>query len=273
MSSFNSLFLALCFSTFLAAGALAQVDERTPPPAEKLEAQKLAAKFFNEYRKSRDVSPLIPKFFIKDFGDRLMFCRTTGDCGGSNRDFWGKDEALTALGGTPGDHMRSYLLFINFAHFSGEAFEHLAIRAGKKPSEYEQGEEEFEKMLQTYLIDRPDLWKTWQAFIFDERPITFATLQEYRQHHNDFGLVVKALDQLEAKLRAERIRKQPRSIRAFRPEDFKVDKELNRGKFFGFANSTWIYQIWPKDFEVPFVVDMIREKGKLKIVAIYPPID
>lgn len=263
--------LVLCLSALLAVGVLAQVDERIPPPAEKLEAQKLAAKFFNEYRKRRDVLPLIPKFFIEDFGDRLMFCRTTGDCGGTNRDFWQKDEALTALGGTRTDHMRSYVLFVNYFHFAQEAFEHLAIRAGRKPSEYEQGEEEFEKMLRKYLANRPDLWKHWETFIGDERRITFRTLEEYRQHQNDFGLVVKAIGRLEGELRVERVRKHPRPIRAFRPEDFRVYKEPNRGKFFRFPSSTRIYQVWPDDLN--FIVDMTRENGKLKIIAIYPPID
>jgi hypothetical protein len=257
----------------MTAGVLAQVDERIPPSAEKLEAQRLAAKLFNDYRKSRDLSPLIPKFFINDFVVRLTSCRTTGDCGGTNRDFWEKDEGLTALGGTPADHMRSYVLFINFFHFSHEALDHMASRAGRKLSEYEQGEEEVKKMLQSHLIDRPDLRKTWETIIGDEPPIKFTTLKEYRQHQNDLGLIVKALDRLEAKLRAERIRKHPRSIPPFRPQDFTVYRELNRGKFFGFESSKWMYQVWSHGLDVPFIVDMIREKGKFKIVAVYPPID
>jgi hypothetical protein len=55
-------------------------------------------------------------------------------------------------------------------------------------------------------------------------------------------------------------------------KDSDIYAEKSIAGFFNYPNGTRMIEVW--DIEnLPFKIDLIRERGKLKIIAVYPPID
>lgn len=264
------LFLLLLQSGF----AQVQVDERIPPKGEIREAQNLAARFFNSYQNTQDISPLIKEFFIRDFSTRLKFCRTSGECGGFGRDFWGKDEELTKVHGTERDYLRGYINSINYFYLYSRSIVFLASLAGKQLSESEEDSENIvEQKLREELKGNPEALKLNFFGNPDESLPKLMSLGEFHARQIKYEQLVVALRTIERKLRTELVRKRPKTILRVRPSEFRVYKEPNKGRFFKYSTEIQVYDVSSAKDNILFKIDIIRDGRKLKIVAVYPPMD
>ncbi len=249
-----------------------QKDERIPPKPEELEAQTLAAEFFNAYRRTQDIGSLVEQFFIKDFETRLKNCRTSGGCGGFGRDFWGEDEELSSLSASADDHLKRYVTAVNYLFLYSQCYAHLARIASKPTAEYEQGEKILDKLLRGELKENSAVLKLGFFGQHEDRPVV-KSLAEFHELQSRLETLVGSLRVVERNLQAELLQKFPKTILDARPKDFRVYKEPNREGFFGYAETTQMYDVWPETDGFFLKIDMIREKGTLRIVAVYPPMD
>ncbi len=264
--------IILALSILLAPHHWAQVDERIPPPAEKLEAQQLAAKFFNSFLKTRDISPLIKKLFITEFSSRLKYCRTTGECRGFGRDFWETDEELLSLKGTEKDYLRSYINTLNYLFLYFQALDHLAALAGQKPEDYaEAGGKRIELMLHKVLKKHPAVLKLGFFSNPDASMPHAKTLAKFRQRQVNYEVLNSTLRDIVIKLQSQRLQKRATLPLTFKNDDFRVYKEPNRDGFFHYPLTEPIYDVWGD--RPMFRIEMIRESKKIRIVAVYIPMD
>ncbi len=90
----------------------------------------------------------------------------------------------------------------------------------------------------------------------------------------DFEKLNQALRTVASSLRKERKRHTSETDLAMSPGSFRIDLEENSGRFFNYPAGTKMIEVWPDEIAaLPFKMDLIRVGGKLKIVAIYPPMD
>jgi hypothetical protein len=261
-----------------AVTVLSQVDERIPPEPEKKEAQRLASAAMNDLLESRDLRPLINKYFIDDFSKRLQFCGETGKCGGFAKDFWQKNDELVSLKGTRADYQRTYINAINSWFLYLQAQVDLAHLRNKKILELNEVEEkEVVQQLRSRIIKKlgknSGLLKLSWFENPDAPPPKVKSLKEYRALEAKYEELNSALRLVEKTLRKQLAHSDPHSVRLLTPNDFRIYKEPVERTFFNFSPEIQIYQAWSDLDSGMFVIDMIREKGKLKIVAFYPPID
>jgi hypothetical protein len=267
------IFPLIFITLLLTVGGIPQVDVRIPPRRERIEAQKLAANFFNAYRKTQDIGPLFNRFFVHDFKNRLKNCRTADYCGGTNRDFWDEDEDLVKLSGSADDHFRKYRNTINYLALASYCYAHLAEMRGKDPSEFEEGGKILEEMLRDELKGNSDTLKLHYDF-WSGGVVKTDSLAEFDQLQLKFETLIAALRAVQKRLEGELIRKKPIARTKFLPADFRVYRERNTDAFFGYSKETQVYEVWPEDVGIPpFKLDMVREKGSLRIIAVYPPMD
>jgi len=251
-----------------------QIDTRIPPKAEHEEAQSLGSDFFNQYEKTQDLAPLIATFFIRDFTSRLKYCGMTGKCGGFARDFWQENDELSSLNGTKEDYARLYINSINSMTLGFRSMAYLAMLSNKKPSDYEEaGWNELKKRVAKRLRIRPQALKLGFFEESDVALVKAKTLREFRHRLVGSENVNAALRVVERHLRLELLRKRPATRLSVRPSEFRVYKEANKEGFFHFPVDVPMYNVWTDNDFIILKVDMVREDGKLKIVAVYPPID
>lgn len=258
---------------FQATTGFTQVDERIPPKAEELEAQTFAAEFFNRYQNTQDIAPVIGQFFIKDFSTRLRACKVTGGCRGFARDFWGKDEELVQLKGTEEDHLRRYANSINYLFLYFRTLGYLADLAGKDVAEFEDGGKRIQQELSVELKAYPDVLKLDFFSSLDEPSPQLKSLLDFRELETNREILNAKLRGVERKFREDLLRRHPKTDLVYTATQFRVFKERNSERFFGYPVEVQIYDVWTRGSGTVLKIDMIREGGKLKIVAVYPPID
>ncbi len=255
-------------------GSVGQRDERTPPKAEEREAQILAADFFKRLQETQDISLLLKQYFIEDFSIRLKYCGTSGECGGFGRDFWQKNEELTLLNGTERDYERDYINSINYLFLYFRSIAHQAVISGQKLAENEESAaKEINQRLKEKLKDHPEALKLnfWEN---PDEPLPEAkTLDEFRGRLVNFERLNAALRVIEKDLRVKLSRKHSKTRLTFTPKEFRVYKEPNKERFFRYPASIQMFDVWAFNDSVLLKIDMVRERGKLRIVAVYPPMD
>jgi hypothetical protein len=264
------LFIA-CFNI-----ASAQKPYPTPTAEETKEARELAVRFYNRYNETQDIEPLIKEFFIKDFLTRLKFCRKTGECGGFARDFWGKDDKLVKLKAVIKDFRRSYSFSINYLYLFFRIVNHINII---QPDNLDKLEQLAADKIKNELKDKPELLK-YGYFLSEDEEIETSkktkTLAGFRKQMIEAEKLNTELRKLELKLRSKAEKAAPKAKLRFFPNDFRIDIEENMGLFFNYPEGTRMIEVWRKSDEndfIPFKIDLIKANGKLKVVAIYPPID
>ncbi len=256
-----------------ASNALAQTDERTPPPKEDAEVKVLVAAFYNDLLKTKTLGPLIGKYFVSDVSTRLKYCGNTGNCGGFARDFWQENEELTSLGGSKADFRMQYIVNFDLLFLYSIAYYHLSEgvpeNTSKNPLSHspEGVASAIRKKLEAELVNNPAVLRL-DPFANSDLPAA-KTIADYRKRLRDQETFCDALRRLVTKL----IRNSERRSNAVGPSDFRVYKEPSAEEFFRYPKGTWMYSVWGENELILFVTDVVREKGQLKIVAAYPPID
>ncbi len=256
--------------------ASAQITYPTPTAEETKEAQELAARFYNRYNETQDIEPLIKEFFIENFSARLKFCRTTDKCGGFARDFWGKDEELIKLKAVIKDFRRSYSFSINYFYLFFRIVNHINII---QPNNSDKLEQLAADKIKNELKGKPELLKYAYFLSADEEIETSKktkTLAGFRKQMIKAEKLNAELRKFESKLRTEAETKVSVSTIELTDTDFSIGIIENSGLFFNYPAGTKMIDAWTKsdkDYFLPFKMDLIKENGKLKVVAIYPPID
>lgn len=264
--------IALLLGVLLSA-VLAVATQNAPKVSaqDEREAKAVAEAFFQKYLETTDLTPLLREFFVTDFPTRLKFCGTSDedDCGGFGKDFWEKNEELTKLNGEEADFKRVYVNKVNYLFLYTRSVSNLQIATNGK-TEHESmvlaeklitrrlGEllKEYPKALQYHLFANPDSVSP-----------EYRTLDQYTNGMLDFERLNQALRTIENETR-------PKNKSVNRTISFRIDYKDNIRRFFKYPSGTRIIEAWPDEFQwFPFKIDMIRNKGKLQIVAIYPPID
>lgn len=272
------LFIITYFLFFLSVCTNGQTTPSDLSPEEERAAKDLAVSFFNRFQETQDITPLIKEFFIKDFARRLKFCNTTGECGGRFRDFWGKQEELTALKATSRDFQRWYLLLMNNLFLYFRSIQYLNDNYPQKmtDSSYKIATKTIDNELICLLgvnhkLLKYNFFSESGADVEDDfKP---KTLNEFRQLLNNYETFLAALKTVESKLRTAFRKKKPDVEISFSPTEFPVHVEENYNRFFDYPIGTKMLEIWCDNDSLLFVMNLIKENGKLKVVAIYLPID
>ncbi len=266
----TSFFLAIIVST----SAWSQRLPSNLTDKEELEVKSFAATFYNRLHDSRDVSPLIKEFFVSDFAQRLAFCRTSQECGGFARDFWQGDESYVKLGLQPQDWVRQYASAINYFSIYSQSQKSLTQVAGKKLVDYEdESKKLIDVRLAVLLKNDPkalelDFFGNPDRVVPEER-----SAQSIRKETASFERLVDAVRIVEAEAKAELRRSKPNHDFLIKPDMFWARAEPTTTKFFNYPLGTRMIEVWPEGEDIPFKMDLIKQNGKLRIVAIYPPID
>ena len=98
-------------------------------------------------------------------------------------------------------------------------------------------------------------------------------MKEFHQYLTNAEKYLTALRIVESNLQKEFKTRQPTINLSVSPIDFRIDDEENDSQFFKYPIGTKMIDVWAESNSIPFKMDLIKEDGKLKIVAIYPPID
>lgn len=270
------LSIIIFFLYFLAGNINGQVKPADLSAAEEREAKNLAVSFFNRFQETQDIAPLIKEYFVKDFTRRLKFCDTTGECGGKNRDFWQERKDLTAVNATETDSQRGYVCTINYLFLYFRSIQYLNDSYPQKMNDanLEIAAKSVEKELNSVLKDNPELIKfNFFSDSDEEDNFKFNSLDELSQRFNDYEKFLSALKIVETKLRNNFLKEKPDASIFFSPTDFSVSVEENYNRFFDYPVGTRMLEVWCKIGSLLFVMNLINEDGKLKIVAIYLPMD
>jgi hypothetical protein len=259
--------------------------DRNVTKTEAAEAKRLAVSFYAQLQENGDVEPLIPKFFIKDFKERLAYCRVSEDdfskCGGFGKDFWGTNSKLTQLHGTRDNHVRDYVQEINYVWLSIRSAQWIALLSGKQveklsDTEGEKLEQAVKDKLTATLGPNRDLAKIGLFDDYFEAQEKVKSLEEYLRFQKNFEILVSAYRVVERNARLDLVKKNPRVRITLQPADFWIDAETNENRFFDYPSDTRMIVVLPKfnsKIKAVLKMDLIREGAKLRIVAVYPPID
>ncbi|MEQ1604305.1 MAG: hypothetical protein ABL999_05495 [Pyrinomonadaceae bacterium] len=255
--------------------SLAQASKPDLTADEERDAKTLAVAFFSRYRATRDITPLFREFFVSDFSRRLEFCRSTSHCEGFARDFWKDNEDLPQVKPTRSDYIRHYAAVINITFLAFDSMNHLAKQAGRKPEDYwETADKIINERLA--LISKRNSSRIFKEFVEDGSDNALdglKSLRALRKRIRDFEELAADLRLVERAARID-LKRAGKILGPLRPEDFWANDEVNTGRFFDYSMGTKLIGVWPEDVpEIPFKMDLIAEKGHLRIVAVYPPMD
>ena len=233
----------------------------------------LALSFFDRYQQTQDITPLIKEFFVTDFGKRLIFCRTTSECGGFGRVFWQPPEHPLPFTPAENDYVREYAAFINYFYLSYQAGANLAATARPKSSEPQaDGDNTVSVELRALLEDNPRFLR-YDLFAHVGEPLPkAASIAQYRQNQKNFEQLIAALRIVESR---SRVGLPKGSRKELSSKNFLVVfADNDHSRFFNYPSNTQMLEVvWPGPERLPWIMDLIREGGKLKIVAVYPGMD
>lgn len=263
------LLLSLVATIVLAPGVLSQEIEEKLDQARAKAATTRAAEFTDRFRKSGDIRPLMAEYFVNDFPRRLEFCRTTSNCEGSARDFWKGPGESDAVRFSPNDYLRHYTATINVMFLMSHIQGRIALAAGKKRGEYlEQSANILDKRLRGQLKKKDD-WTLWGLFEFGLDGMKgVEAVRSFKNH-------ILELEQAESALRKVKAEFRETDKDSEAQGSFSASYEKNAAAFFDFPAGTNLIRIWPPEemLDLPYIIDMIEQKGRMHVVAVYPPID
>ncbi|GEM_PF-4137482 len=275
--------LAVWLNPILISAQQSSNCERKPVFKEEGEAKTLAITFLKRYEETQDIAPLIKEFFIVDFAARLKVCYSTEKCEGFAKDFWKFEEGFFPRQAAKKDLVRYYTNIINamFLHF--QTLKHLNPKGSDDDAETAQ--KIILKEFRIMLRDDAKLIKFAHDYlgidlekgvVCEEGALSFSykfkSLRQFRYFLSNMEKLISVFREIEHRFRASRQDKNLNANMVLSPDDFRVDVESNVGKFFNYPIGTRILEVWAFE-NMPFKIDLIREKGMLKIVAVYPPID
>jgi len=266
------LCLTLCILISTGTWSLGQTERPKPAAQDEKDASALAAAFFDRYQQTQDITPLIKEFFVSDFEKRLVFCRTTHECEGFARDFWKPPEHPLPFTPTDKDYVRQYAALINFFYLYPLAESNFALSAGQKPIDFEvEGQKLVSSEIKALLKGNSEALK-YDFFENPDSPYTEpASIVEFRNRVENFEQLIAAVRIVESRSRAGL----PKGARKkLSSREIQVNfAENGQSRFFDYPIHTQMFQVWPETDDTILMMDLIREKGKLKIVAVYPGMD
>jgi hypothetical protein len=279
--------LIVLLSTACFINASAQRTYPTPTAEEIKEAQELAAKFYNRYNETQGIEPLIKEFFIKDFNVRVNYCFKTVTCGGHNRDFWQEfDDSFIRIKSKV-TFQRAYKSSMNFIYLYARVLQYMSPDDGDITTDTpeEVTKAKVKKELISLFGNEPKQLKS--AFdLFQINQIKkdgsssfelpkFKTAAQFYKYVRKIERNVALLRIIETRWRTKRLTLEPKISFQFTVDDFFV--RIADGDFFNYPETTRMVDVWwdnvPPHKYIPFKMDLIKENGKLKVVAIYPPMD
>jgi hypothetical protein len=281
------IFSIVLLTIYFIIAVSAQKTYPTPTAEETKEAKELAVKFYNRLTETQDVKPLIKEFFISDFNRRLNVCFKADSCGGHNRDFWKEFDGSFTRVKAKVDFQRGYIAGMNLLYLYFRVYAYLYPDIGDVTKDIpENVVSEIVKLeLSKLLNNEPQLLKS-ALDIFQPKKLKsgkssdfempkFRTKREFFLYIQKIEKMVATLRLVEAKWRTKRQTSEQKLNFDFSPEDFWVDIEES-SNFFNYPDKRMV-EVWddhlPPHKTLLFKMDLVKENGKLRIVAIYPPID
>lgn len=253
--------LILTFFIFglLLTNIFAQKTEPTPTVEETKEAQELAAKFYNRFAKTQDITPLIKEFFVNGFIKNL---RTK---------FFDSEETRKLKNAPSRDILQFYTSFTNYFFLYFSSYNHLGAQFGANVKVDVDGMINTE--LKRFLKFNPELQKynnlNYSEIFSDE---TLVSLAKFRR---DIGKLEKfnmALRKVELKFRQQAKLKNPQAKVAFTFEDFQVSVTDDGDEWTSYPKGTRIFKVTTNNF-YSLLLQLVRKTGKLKIAIAFPELD
>jgi hypothetical protein len=267
----NRICLAFSVLILISTSFFGQTERPKPNELDVKDAKNLAVSFFHRYQQTQDITPLIKEFFVADFGKRLVFCRTTRECEGFARDMWKGPEQPLPFTPTENDYVREYAAQTNYLYLGSSAGANFATDFTSRSSASQHGADPLSAELKALLKDRPEILK-YDFFANPDEPYTEpATIAEFRKRQGEFEQLVAAYRIVESRSRAFLSKDARKELSG---KDLRVSfADNDQGQFFKYPTHTQMLEVWPETKDILLIMDLIREGGKLKIVAVYMPID
>lgn len=259
----KKLILTILLSIICANSLYAQDDEPKLTASEKRQAQRLAARFYNRLAQTQDITPLMREFFIKDFGS--WYKKILTEDSDPEIPKTATEKETERYYATVNNYFYLYFNSVNFVQIMNPELNPKGIIDIKGASEVVN--DEIEKQLKNAGLQ-------YDTNNFDPRSFSFG----FSKAGDSFGKVLEKANKfnsilriVEAKFRLETKKKLPKIRLYFLPKDFEVETEYEDFKF---PKRTKLIMVWNKNLDstyIPCVMTLIREKGKLKVLIIFPP--
>lgn len=224
--------------------------------AEILEAQQLAARFYNRLAQTQDVEPLIKEFFIKDFVKKF-------------RDIDDVSEK-TLRNKSSKDILQCYANLINYFFLYLRSYKHLESQFGENSEK--KADLLINDELQKFLGTNSDLLK-FRNFNF-EPILSIIEIVNLKKFHRELFKVEKfnqALKKIELKFRNESVKANPKSKLSYALDDFEVSIDVGDNQSFHFHKETRFYNIYESKTYMTFL--LVKQNGRMKIVMFLPNLD
>lgn len=256
----KNLIVTILLSIIYATSLVAQNDsEPKLSKAEILQAQQLAARFYNRLAQTQDVEPLIKEFFIRDFGRWY-------------KSVLGSDESEFKKLSVK-DVRRFYTTWINYFYLHYVSVNHL--KAIKKNYSDNDAEKEINNSLKVLLKSYPKL-----LIYAEDAPVPekldlgeSKKLMEFRQKLSNVEQVVSKLKIIERKYRNKARKVAPQSVKKFEPKDFEVslDGTYSQLKSSEKPKSYLAYSERFGNTFAPSFMYLVKESKRLEVIVITPP--
>lgn len=253
--------LAICLTSLFA-----QENEPKLTLAEKRQAQRLAARFYNRLAQTQDFKPLIKQYFISGFAK------------------WYKDALIAEDSSDPEipkdatekDVLRYYTDLMNHFYLYYNSVNLVQIihpELNPKGIIEITGASEIVKdaIKKQLKIDRLQI----ESEDFD--PINFIsssskTSMGFRNSLAKVEKLITTLKKVEAKFRLETKKKVPRKRLTFLPKDFEIT--VSEEDEFKYPKAKKFIMVLIKELEsthIPCVMMLVKEKNQLKVLTVFPP--
>ncbi|MEJ7624714.1 MAG: hypothetical protein WKF34_12040 [Pyrinomonadaceae bacterium] len=235
-------------------------------------AKTLAANVSNRYRESKQLKDLVAEFFVSDFRRRLRFCWTSYHCKGFGRDFWKKSEQLAALNPDQNDYFRHYVAMMDVIFLSQMLVDRLGNTAERESGTYWENAQKVLTARLTRILkkDSRNIFRILEES-GDQGLEGLKSIRSFRKRIGELEKLAEGLRAVEKETSVAPFIKG--SVASFLPKEFRVSDEVNTDRFFDYPVGTKLIQVWPEELTVPFILDLVAQRGHLTIVAIYPAMD
>ncbi|MBX7174735.1 MAG: hypothetical protein K1X72_27415 [Pyrinomonadaceae bacterium] len=260
-------FIAILFVNI----SFAQDTKPNLTEAEILEAQQLAARFYNRLAQTQDVAPLVKEFFIKNFATKYKQGITNEGEFKNHKNIRKNDVILY------------YTTITNYFYLYFSSINYLKM-ANPKLNE-EEAEKIVDAKIESYLTNKielklflskiPDLPINYSDF--DPRRIIsedWKSLADFRVSFAKINELISVLRKVETEFRNQVKQNFPKQRFYYSPNNFGVSMFYENMEELNFPKKTKFLDVWIKntgDTYIPSYMILVKIKRELKIFAITPP--
>lgn len=223
---------------------------------EKRQAKQIAARFYNRFAETQDITPLIDEFFVSDFIPRLKQTLI-------------KDDEISQIKEiSEKDISQFYKAFINYFFIYLNLYEVLSHNS--KADNHEEIDKLINAELKLLLNDTPQILM-YQSFNIWELPSLSETenVDEYKQEIVNLAEFNNALRKINTAFHKNTVK---RNYYSYTANDFGVIVTNTNEGWIDYPNGTKFLRVTFKK-EFPITMLLIQQETSLKIATVFPDLN